>query len=92
MPGVKGIGGALWIVTVELEGTRQDTEAGTAQVYVQPFPALDGRYQNKAVTHTGSDVGPDGRFLVIGNSSPQVEALSVILNWTEELKRLVPVN
>jgi Tol biopolymer transport system component len=53
---------------------------------------VDGRYENKAVTHTGYDVGPDGRFLVIGNSSPQAEALSVILNWTEELKRLVPVN
>ena len=55
-----------------------------------PERVFDGRYQNKAVTHTGYDVGPDGRFLVIGNSSPQAEALTVILNWTEELKRLVP--
>lgn len=51
---------------------------------------FDGRYENKAVTHTGYDVAPDGRFLVIGNSSSQAEALMVILNWTEELKRLVP--
>jgi serine/threonine-protein kinase len=43
------------------------------------------------------DVAPDGRFLII--SSAQAEAgggtasnLIVVLNWTEELKRLVPVN
>jgi hypothetical protein len=57
-----------------------------------PERVFEGRYQNKAVTHTGYDVGPDGRFLVIGSSSPQAEVLSVILNWTEELTRLVPVN
>ena len=56
-----------------------------------PERVFDGRYQNKAVTHTGYDVAADGRFLVIGNSSPQAEVLTVILNWTEELKRLVPV-
>lgn len=49
-------------------------------------------YHNKAVTHTGYDVGRDGRFLVIGGTAPQSEVLTVILNWTEELKRLVPVN
>ena len=43
------------------------------------------------------DVAPDGRFLVI--RSGQTEAggdtpsnMIVVLNWTEELKRLVPVN
>jgi Tol biopolymer transport system component len=56
-----------------------------------PERVFDGPYQNKAVTHTGYDVGSDGRFLVIGNSSPQAGVLTVILNWTEELKRLVPV-
>lgn len=56
-----------------------------------PERVFDGRYQNKAVTHTGYDVGPDGRFLVIGNSSPQAESLTVIQGWFEELTRLVPV-
>jgi Tol biopolymer transport system component len=55
-----------------------------------PERLFDGRYQNKAVTHTGYDVGGDGRFLVIGNSSPQAEVLTVIQGWFEELKRLVP--
>lgn len=57
-----------------------------------PERLFAGRYQNKAVTHTGYDVGPDGRFLVIGNSSPQAEVLTVIQGWFEELTRLVPVN
>ena len=117
-------------------------EAGLSQVYVQPFPDLDARFQisssgggepvwsrdgrrlfyrgngamwavsvaagdtfdpgvaerlfvdrfdNKALSHTGYDVGPDGRFLVIGHASPQTELLTVVLNWFQELKRLVPV-
>ena len=43
------------------------------------------------------DIAPDGRFLVI--RSGQAEAgggtpsnMIVVLNWTEELKRLVPRN
>jgi eukaryotic-like serine/threonine-protein kinase len=116
-------------------------EAGISQVYVQPFPDLDARFQlsssgggepvwsrdgsrlfyrgdgsmwavsiapgdtfdasvperlfddrfdNKALTHTGYDVDPDGRFLMIGYASPQEELLTVVLNWFDELERLVP--
>jgi serine/threonine-protein kinase len=50
-------------------------------------------YQNKAVTHTGYDVAPDGRFLVIGDTSPQAaEVLNVIQGWFTELNRLVPTS
>jgi hypothetical protein len=37
------------------------------------------------------DVGPDGRFLVV-EGPPETEGmdLSVVVNWTEELKRLAP--
>ena len=57
-----------------------------------PERVFEGRrYQNKAVTHTGYDVGADGRFLVIGDNSPQAEVLTVIQGWFEELNRLVPV-
>jgi Tol biopolymer transport system component len=117
-------------------------ETGTHQVYVQPFPAVDRRFQistadgneavwsrdgrrlfyrgasamwavsvapgssfepglperlfddrfsNKGFNHTGYDVAPDGRLLVMGLSSDQPEVLTVVLNWFEELKRLVPV-
>jgi hypothetical protein len=35
-------------------------------------------------------VDPDGRFLMIGYASPQEELLTVVLNWFDELERLVP--
>jgi hypothetical protein len=40
------------------------------------------------------DVGPDGRFLMIKPSGPLpgTAPISVVLNWLEELKRLVPVD
>ncbi len=38
------------------------------------------------------DVTPDGdRFLIVRSTEPVTE-LRVVLNWTEELKRLVPVD
>lgn len=37
------------------------------------------------------DVARDGRFLMIQNQGQgSVDALNVIVNWFEELKRLVP--
>jgi Tol biopolymer transport system component len=75
--------GTMWAVSVDPAET---FEAGL------PQPLFEDRYQNKAPAHTGYDVDRDGRFLVIGDDSPQNETLTVILNWTEELKRLVPVN
>ena len=39
------------------------------------------------------DVTPDGeRFLMIKESEKQVTQIQVVLNWFEELKRLVPMN
>ena len=39
------------------------------------------------------DLAPDGRFLMIKNASPSATPNSIVVvqNWTEELKRLVPV-
>ncbi len=37
-------------------------------------------------------VGPDGRFLMIKNEEPGTVPINVVLNWFEELKRLVPTN
>ena len=36
------------------------------------------------------DVGPYRRFLMIKNEEPEVGQIIVVLNWFEELKRLVP--
>jgi hypothetical protein len=46
------------------------------------------------VSHRGYDVLPDGRFIALlpnksGPAGGQRE-LRLILNWTDELKRLVP--
>jgi len=55
-----------------------------------PERLVDDRFDNKSPTHTGYDVDPDGRFLMIGHASPQEELLTVVLNWFDELERLVP--
>ena len=36
------------------------------------------------------DVAPDGRFLMLVEDSSRPTILNVVLNWTEELERLVP--
>jgi hypothetical protein len=47
-----------------------------------PERLLEGRrYQNKAVTHTGYDVGADGAAV-----------FTVVQGWFGELNRLVPTN
>ncbi len=40
------------------------------------------------------DVAPDGRFLIIKPSHEESDAtrLNLVLNWFEELKRLVPTD
>ena len=46
----------------------------------------------QAGSHTGYDVFPDGRFLMIqaGSQSDSASEIVVVVNWTEELKRLIP--
>lgn len=75
------VNSALWSVSIA---------PGAAFQAGIPERLFEGPYQNKAVTHTGYDVGPDGRFLVVGDRSPQAEVLTVIQGWFEELNRLVP--
>jgi serine/threonine-protein kinase len=62
-----------------------------------PEPLFPDTYaRTQAGNHFHFDVGPDGRFLLIGDplaaSSGSVvrEKIVVTLNWTEELKRLAP--
>ena len=38
------------------------------------------------------DVAPDGRFLMGVQSEPETQEFRVVLNWFDELKRLVPVD
>ena len=69
--------------------TEGDFRAGPPKfLFEWPFGAPDGGHRSFF------DVSPDGkRFLMIretGEAGP--EAIHVVLNWFEELKRLVPVD
>ena len=79
--------GSLMGVKFEGRNSRWHAEA--------PVKLLDSVYlSGSAATVTRPyDVSPDGkRFLVIKNApgdSQSIRQLEVVLNWTEELKRLV---
>jgi serine/threonine-protein kinase len=75
-------GSDLWAVSI---GTGEAFEAGL------PAQVIDLGAPGKGATHTSYDAASDSRFLIIGDEIQASEALTVILNWTEELKRLVPV-
>jgi len=56
-----------------------------------PRALFQGQFQYGNDFRTNYDVAPDGRFLMIrslGESAPT--HLNVVLNWFEELRRLVP--
>jgi hypothetical protein len=42
------------------------------------------------IVHANYDVSPDGRHFVMVKDETGSGRLNVVLNWTEELKRLVP--
>jgi hypothetical protein len=53
-----------------------------------PRLVLKGEYMAPGGTKSW-DVAPDGRFLLM-KPVPAEPSIQVVLNWTEELKRLVP--
>ena len=77
-------------------------DAGAAFNTSPPKRLIDGRYYSGTSGPRSAwrtyDVSPDGRrFLLIKNPEPlqdtaTVERIIVVQNWTEELKRLVPVD
>jgi hypothetical protein len=58
----------------------------------QPKVLFEGRYDT-VPWNANYDVTPDGqRFLMVQPAEPTSQSqLNVVLNWFEELKRLVPV-
>jgi serine/threonine protein kinase/Tol biopolymer transport system component len=60
----------------------------------KPKELFEGRYLRLGGTFPFYDVSPDGlRFLMLKPVQPEAAAptqINVVLNWTEELKRLVP--
>ena len=61
----------------------------------RPRMLFEGRYVTTLLTMPNYDVSPDGRrFLMVKEGDPSTSSaeISVVLNWFEELKRLVPAN
>ena len=62
----------------------------------RPTLLFEGRYQSGVSAGnpaTNYDVAPDGRFVMIrADESSGPTQINVVLNWFEELKRLVPTN
>ena len=78
--------GALMDVSVEHESAASFTPG-------MPVKLLDGRYYVGGSIYVGRtyDVSPDGRrFLMMKLDSMTPTSIVVVLNWTEELKRLLP--
>ena len=75
------------MMAVEID-TRSSFSAG------KPKSLFQGLYQPTPILESNYDVGPDGRFLMIkpGGEEQAPTQVNVVLNWFEELKRLVPVS
>ena len=66
-------------------GTGEDLEPG------RPVELFEDRFARTLIGNPNYDVSPDGRFLMIKAADNREGGLIVVLNWFEELKRLLPV-
>ncbi len=59
----------------------------------EPRLLFEGRFE-RFERHPGYDVSPDGQRFLMVRTPPESEPrqINVVLNWFEELKRLVPTN
>jgi hypothetical protein len=67
---------------------------GTTPSLGNPVLLFEGDFLFNDDNGSGYDVSPDGRqfyFIQTGKSSGNSVKINVVLNWTEELRRLVPV-
>ncbi len=60
----------------------------------RPSLLFEGEYSLHPPGFMNHDISPDGRqFLMIeGETASEQTQINVVLNWFEELKRLVPTN
>ena len=99
--GEAGGGGPLW----SPDGTELFYRSGERMMVVSvqtkptfsagnPTLLFEGTYVTSAVLPGISqyhDISPDGqRFLMIKEAGPEATQIHIVLNWFEELKRLVP--
>jgi hypothetical protein len=62
---------------------------GSGFNFKAPRPAVPGQYVRHG-RDTPYDVAPDGRLLLLKPEGVVREEIVTVLNWAEELKRLVP--
>ncbi len=73
-------GNQMMAVTVETEPSFRATT---------PRVLFEGPY-SRVSNGTNYDVSPDGRFVMVKPNQTASTKINVVLNWFEELKRLVP--
>ena len=71
------------MLSASVFGDRESTFENAVSLFVRPY-ALS----STGAPHPNYDVAADGRFIMVGPG--ESNRLHVVLNWTEELKRLVP--
>jgi len=64
--------------------------AGADPILSQPKQLFDQRYVFQNVSLANYDISLDGKRFVMIKDEAGSGRLNVVLNWTEELKRLVP--
>ena len=67
-----------------------DVSGSVDLTFSQPRQLFDQRYVFQNVSLANYDVSPDGQQFVMVKDETGSGRLNVVLNWTEELKRLVP--
>ncbi len=67
-----------------------DVSTGPDLTLSQPRVLFEQRYAFGAQTIANYDVSPDGQRFVMVKDESSSGRLNIILNWFEELKRLVP--
>jgi hypothetical protein len=61
---------------------------GTPFRFDTPRALFDDTYMND-VGGRSYDVAPDGRFLMIKDDAGSVDQIEIVVNWFEELKRVM---
>jgi eukaryotic-like serine/threonine-protein kinase len=67
-----------------------EVSGGVDLTLSQPRQLFDQRYVFQNISLANYDVSPDGQRFVMVKDEAGSGRLNVVLNWTEELKRLVP--
>jgi hypothetical protein len=78
------------VYCIGLEGTLMEVPVKLGPPF-EPGTAVP-LFQTRVTGFLPYDVSPDGRFLIntVKDSGRQASPITVVLNWQEELKRLVP--